>query len=214
MYISLLGFFLTPILYYNHKQEAGFLLFVYILAYSIFIVKSLSITNGLYRYKTKSIILMALVLFFPFGLFNQIGMDNPFFSVNGLVSLKEHISTNSIFWILGNLNGPRVFDTLGLLGFAPFFVFIYFIFRRKKMKRVLDGKENTFLLAMLPGLLPFWIILIPLNVVIWMKGINMSTEVFWRFCYFSQFWISISYIFFRIESKWTSKLLNLSMKGG
>lgn len=211
-YISSIGLLITPMLYYNHKQEAGFLLFVYFLAYSIFISKSLSIKSSLLRYRKKIILLLLLILFFPFGLLSRIGAQNLFYSMDGFNSLKEHISTDSILWIFGRVNGPRVFDTLGLLGFAPLIVMAILIFKKNFLKRVFEGKENTLMLAFIPGLLPFWIILVPLNLIIWMKGISMSSEVFWRFCYLTQFWISISYFFYRIESKFTPKLLTLFSK--
>jgi hypothetical protein len=55
---------------------------------------------------------------------------------------------------------------------------------------------------MLPGLMPFWILLIPLNVLIWAKTISAS-EVFWRLTYTTQFWISIAYLLQIIEPKVT-----------
>jgi hypothetical protein len=208
IYISFIGLLLTPLIYYNHKQESGFLFFVYSLTYNIVILRTFSFKNRMQRFKKWFLLLMFLILFFPFGLLGKLGAQNPFYTLEKLISLKDHISTGSFLWIFGNINGPRVFDTLGILGFAPLIVFLFLILNKNFLKKALSGKKNTFILALIPGLLPFWIILIPFNLFIWMKGISMSSEVFWRFCYLSQFWISISYFLYKLEKKWTPKILN------
>ena len=212
IYISFIGFLLTPLFYYNHKQESGFLFFVYFLTYNIVILRTFSFKNRLQRFKKWFLLLMFLILFFPFGLLSKLGAQNPFYTLEKLNSLKDHISTGSFLWIFGNINGPRVFDTLGILGFAPLIVFLFLILNKNFLKKALSGEKNTFILAIIPGLLPFWIILIPFNLFIWMKGISMSSEVFWRFCYLSQFWISISYFLYKLEKKWTPKILNQLLK--
>lgn len=209
-YFLLLGLLLTPILYYNHKQEAGFLLFVFLLSFLLIFFKAFP--KSFSGYRNLIFLFLAIVLFFPFGLFIKFQIPIPFFSLAGLNSLQENISTSSILWIFGKFNGPRVLDTLGLLGFAPLFVFAILLLKRNFLRQILHGKKNNFLLAVIPGLLPFWIILIPLNLMIWMKGISMSSEVFWRFCYLTQFWVSISFFLYRIESKMTPKLLRLLNK--
>lgn len=211
-YISLIGLLITPLLYYNHKQESGFLLFVFILAYIIIFFRSLSFKNALQRMKKWFVLLFVLILFFPFGLLSKLGSRNIFYTTESLNLLKDHITNLSNPWLFGNINGPRVFDTLGLLGFAPLIVFLILILNKNFLTKAFDGKKNKLFLAIIPGLLPFWIILIPFNLFIWMKGISMSSEVFWRFCYISQFWISISYFLYKLEMIFTPKLLKRFLK--
>lgn len=197
IYIYIIGALVTPILYYNHKQEAAFLFFNFYLAGIIIIfniIKKKRITN-----KNLLILIILSILFVPSSFLSEHNITIKIFNKQMFEYFSSHISDYGTPWYFGKLNGPRVLDTLGLLGFLPLVAILLNFIYSKSYFIIHNKTKNSFYLAMIPGLLPFWIILIPLNLIIWMKGLNMTLEIFWRFCYMTQFWISIGYIFYKFE---------------
>ncbi|MBE7411780.1 MAG: hypothetical protein L6Q54_05150 [Leptospiraceae bacterium] len=194
--VSVIGISLTPIMYYSHRQEAGFFFFVYFLSIVVLLIKIL------YRSKLKPIIkiiilgFVFLILFFPNSIF--LNSKNPIFVVKEFETYGEH-TFDFYPWLFGNIFEKRAKETFGILGFIPIIVFLGVFFYNRIMKRILSEKEGMFYFEMLPGLLPFWIILLPLNLYIWIKGAHSG--VFWRFAYTSFFWVSIGCIFQRMETK-------------
>jgi len=202
-YICILGIFLLPILFYNHRQEAGFLAFIFLLAFIILVFKILSKRNIGILNTQKFTAAILLILFFPNSFL--VNSKIPFLSIGNIAEYEASISGLSSPWVIGNIFGPRVFDTLGVIGLVPLvFCFGYFIYNRIFL-RTFSNRENSFYVTMIPGLLPFWIIFIPFNMLVWLKGTKTS-EVFWRFCYLTQFWISIAWIGYKLEGKINPKI--------
>ncbi|NUM42165.1 MAG: hypothetical protein HUU45_11115 [Leptospiraceae bacterium] len=194
--VSVLGISLTPIMYYSHRQEAGFFFFVYSLAIVTLLIKFLY--KSTLKPIIKKIILgfVFLILFFPNSIL--LNSKNPIFVVKEFETYGEH--TFGFYpWLFGNIFEKRAMETFGILGFIPIVVFLGVFFYNRIVNRSLSKKEGMFYFEMLPGLLPFWIILFPLNLYIWIKGAHSG--VFWRFAYTSFFWVSIGCIFQRMETK-------------
>lgn len=195
--------FIAPILFYNHKQEVGFLFFILELGAMVFLVRLPN--RNFFNLKNK-FILISLFLFFPFtwisNFIPQLGIVNS----KQLGIFQNHITSYSTIWYFGRINGPRVFETLAVYGYIPvlfLFTYLVYIFFLAKKKFHLN---SFFVLALIPGLIPFWIILMPTNLLIWLKGIDQSTDVFWRFCYTGQYWITISFILHQLEHPITKKI--------
>ncbi|MCP5503330.1 MAG: hypothetical protein H7A25_25755 [Leptospiraceae bacterium] len=197
---TLYGLLFTPILYFHHKQEIGFLFYLYLLVSIILSFKLITHFEWFFFRKYIYLPLIFVILFFP-----HLTPLKKIFSIFDL-SLKEelfnHVMIIKNLFIIGKLNGPRIYDTLSFYGFIPLIVVSIYFLLPKQYKFNNKKKEETFFIAMLPGLMPFWILLVPFNVLIWAKSIT-AAEVFWRATYTTQFWISIAYLLQILEPKVT-----------
>lgn len=202
IYIYILGIALIPLIYYNHKQEAGFLLYIYMLAFLIFILKLIQIKKWHLFRNYFLIPVVVTVLFFPFALYFKIFPKLLLFSIEYVEKFSLHVSSYGGLWILGRLNGPRILETLGVIGFLPLVFVIILIL----VKSFLNSLKNNIIIRkvswelFIPGLLPFWILLIPFNLMVWISLVP-ATETFWRACFATQFWITVSYIFSIFETR-------------
>ncbi len=198
VYLYFIGFLIAPILYYHHKQEVGFLIYSYLL---VSIILSIKLLTQFKYYSFRNYIwlpFLFIVLFFP--TLTPLKKIFPLLNLTFDENFIPHILLIKNIIIIGKLNGPRIFDTLSFYGFLPIIAVITFLILPQYYKFNTSEKTNNFFIAMLPGLMPFWILLIPLNVLIWAKTISAS-EVFWRLTYTTQFWISIAYLLQIIEPK-------------
>ena len=205
--LFLIGLLLLPILFYSHIQEVGFLFYTYMFSF-IFLSFRISESKELNIIRKYFWIpFLILIFFFPFA-FGKIYSKMSVFSK---MSIEKDYSLFTDYWvslIFGKWNGHRIFDTLGIMGFMPL-VFIVFYLLLYKFHILHTGKEaKKFFLGMLPGVIPFLILLVPLNMIIWIKSVN-NPELTWRLTYMSQFWISIAYFFSMLEPLFSVHLMKL-----
>ena len=198
IYLYFIGFLISPILYYHHKQEVGFLLYIYLLVFIIFSIKLL--TQCKYYFFRNYICLPFLIITFLFPQLTPFKRILPILNLNFDDNFNPHILIIKNIIIIGKLNGPRILDTLSFYGLIPFIAAIIFLLLPRHYKYNSYEKSKNFFIAMIPGLMPFWILLVPLNILIWAKSISAS-EVFWRLTYTTQFWIPIAYLLQIIEPK-------------
>lgn len=184
-------FFLMPILAYNHFQEILFL------GYMI----SINIVFLLYKlikiYKKPTYFFYAgflLLYFFPFSILHRYEIDIPYIKKWHEFDyfFQDLYSYYGTPWIFFRPTAPRIWDTLGVMGIIPIVSILFLSYGKSKW-------NNNHFKFLIPGIMPFWIYLIPTNMVLWTGVMPYSGEVFWRVTYISQYWISVSYLLYIIE---------------
>jgi len=99
---------------------------------------------------------------------------------------------------MGKIWDYRVFDTLGIMGVVPVLL-SFFYFRPGIMKDGMDKKSRIYIL----GILPFVGFCIPLYHFIWVS--NSLVTIYYRLCYSSIFWLSITYFLYHMEVRFAAK---------
>jgi hypothetical protein len=95
---------------------------------------------------------------------------------------------------MGKIWDYRVIDTLGIMGVVPLLLSIFY-FWPDFMKDDMDKKSRIFIL----GILPFIGFCIPLYHFIWVS--NSPVTLYYRLCYSSMFWLSITYFLYHMEGR-------------
>lgn len=202
--------FIFPILFFNHKQEIGFIFFS-ITFFSVIIL--LRIVYN-YEYKLYSIATL-FFLFFILFLFPLIASNNfnlKIFNLDKIKTWGEYVIIIKNSYIVSKLSFPRFIDSMGLMSFLSFLFFIMtLLFRLFIRSSNIGSKILQDLKYLIPALIPFWILLIPLNLVIWVNSITAS-EVYWRVTYMSMFWISIALYLSKYEKRINKLLPSLFVK--
>lgn len=194
-FILFLGISVVPIIYYNHHQEGGFFFFLYLLVGTILISRMIHESRWTGKLKIFShssiVFILSLPTYLILKIFNKLPMDLHL----RIEDATEHLTNYNTIWIFGKLGGPRICETLSFYGFAPLLIFILYVLYCMIGNQKINRKV---LLATLPGLLAFWLMLIPLNFMIWIKAVKVN-EHLWRMAYISQFWFPIAYFLYRLE---------------
>lgn len=190
LYTTILIFLITPLMYRNHAQEAGFMLFTLFLAYSILLYKIIVLLKS--KLWQKIIIPLAVfwlvILIFPQYKFYYLAQTA--IELEDFYRVVRHGGTAWIWFF----QEKRVWDTLGFFGMVPLVVGGVIILsgqfnivskaRLQKLQYLLAG-----------GILPFWILFIPFNLMLWSVSIT-AAEVLWRASYTSQAWILWSFLLY------------------
>lgn len=189
---------LIPILAYNHYQEVVFLCFGFVFLFFGFLYRNLGIwKNAKYYFY----ILFLGICFFPIAILQKYKISIPRLNEWGEIDyfFQGLYSYYKTPWIFFRVSAPRLWDTLGLMGIIPIFIFSILLIQLL----VFRSKRNFFykLRFIIPAILPFWIYLIPINLFVWLSIMPYSGEVFWRATYMSQYWITIAFLFYQAE-KW------------
>ena len=177
-------------------QEVGFFLYTYIFSLISLSYKLLTSVKLIYLRNFIWTPLLIGIFFLPFAFLAEKNIPLPFFPKQLIESQTNHITSYGTFWIFGKWNGSRIPNTLGFFGFLPLVISaIYLLFH---INNIFSNKTKSFMVAMLPGLMPFIVLFIPLNIMIWIRAVTSPDQV-WRITYISQFWISVAFIFSSLE---------------
>ena len=197
---TLFAFFLFPILWLNHKQEAGFLLILCSLWIGWHFHQWLwlgfcTIENKLIA-RTSKIGYLCLVFFIFMVLPQFVWFQNLVFSkyhgINYWSLNQHHVYFWNGFHLFGKIWGNRVHDTFGILGFLLLALSPLFFWNRFKPY----GNSNAHFLILISGLLPFFIFFTPLLHFFW--NVTARTDVYYRICYASIYWLPLSYLMYRV----------------
>ena len=124
--------------------------------------------------------------------------------------LKNVSSTYNTPWLFFEWNNSRIWDTLGLLGLFPnFIILIKVLFNLVQEK---SSRMNHIYMYVLLGSLPFWVYLVPFNMMIWLNAQVYYGEYFWRMAYATQFWIILSHFFYQLEKPFNALIRKLSLQ--
>ncbi|MCC5816325.1 MAG: hypothetical protein JJT78_16360 [Leptospira sp.] len=206
--VGFIGICFVPIVYYNHHQEAGFFFFLYFLVSIIVAIRLIKQSPLKQRTKYISYLSILSILYFPSYLVLNFYGKLPLDLHNRVIEATEHLTNYHTIWIFGKLSGPRIWETLSFYGFFPLFFIVFYILFTVINKNKIDRR---LILAMLPGLLTFWLMLVPLNFMIWIKAVKIN-EHLWRMAYFSQYWFTIVYFLYLIEQKRYGKFFLRSIR--
>lgn len=187
MWVFFIGLSITTIIFYSHRQEGAFFLYLYMFILFVFLSKILYHFSKI-RYLYYLILLS--IFFLPFALLKKLSIL-PETVFQNVVRYANYIVNIADIWYIGYWNAPRFFNTLSFYGFAPL-LFLFLLLYSSNKRRTLMG--------ILPGIFPFWIMFIPLNFFIWIYAVQ-SEGALYRLNYTSQYWISIAYFFFMNEYK-------------
>ena len=210
LYLILISILILPILLYNHYQEIIFFLFFLSLYFFILLHRLAS------RIRKLSILfsfLSFLVLFFPFAILMEKKIEIPYSRMSWIeiqLYLKNVSSTYNTPWLFFEWNNSRIWDTLGLLGLFPnFIILIKVLFNLVQEK---SSRMNHIYMYVLLGSLPFWVYLVPFNMMIWLNAQVYYGEYFWRMAYATQFWIILSHFFYQLEKPFNALIRKLSLQ--
>ena len=189
-----------PIIWVNHFQEAAFIGFIIILWLMINLHEKVwpllraKHSEARLRINLKLIYLFVLILIlFILPQFQFIQNNMPsFFERDNWLANQEPLVLWHGFHIIGKVWSYRIFDTLGLVGILPAFLFLLLLFSP-------SGIERKNIRIMLLGVVPFIVYFTPLFNFIWASNSDIST--YYRFCYCSMFWLSISFFLGELEAK-------------
>jgi hypothetical protein len=196
----LLGLFAAllcvPILITNHLQEAVFIAFIAV------IMLSIVIGENLWRITTpRQRIAGCFILFGVLFIMPQFESVQTLIGHYSLVNDWEKNQAVVYYWkgihIMGKIWDFRVNDTLGFMGIAPLFIGIFFLW-----PGIINAPAHVKVRALVLGILPLIIYCIPLFHLIWVTNcVNRATRVryYYRICYSSMFWISITFFLFSIK---------------
>jgi hypothetical protein len=195
-----------PILVVNHIQEAMFVSLicgVWVLYFLVRLVaSSLAANHRLWRYPGWWLFLVLLfVLFFilPQWAVFQAGLRHLFIRDNWQAFHDTLVTWNGLH-LIGKIWAYRVHDTLGFFGILPVLMIPLFVF-----SRVIGQHNEKKWLILLLGLLPFTVYCTPFLNFVWTSNL-VTTEVYYRVCYNSLFWLPLSLVLCDFESyirKWT-----------
>ena len=189
LFLAIMG---LPILWVNHKQEAIFLSFIAVIwlvwnlhgrlwrSFSAKTLKSLYLT----------FIVVILFVFPQFEAFRQIFF--PWFEANYWKDNQDLIYHWQEIHLIGKVWAYRVNDTLGFMGFLPLILAGLFLIPGFKSRH----KDHLGRIILL-GILPFLGYFLPLIHFVWVSNNHRST--YYRFCYFSMFWLPLCYLLYRLE---------------
>ena len=186
---------LLPLLFFHHRQEVGLLFFssslaFFILGYRLFVKLKIVWVNRFLLF-----ILLFVIFFIPH--LTPLKHVIPFLDSALIDDYNSFLYSIGDLIVIGKVSDSRILDTLSFYGFIPFIIFIVYTFLSLFSLRFVKKYRIVYFSAF-PGIVPFWILFIPLNLLIWCKAIT-AQEVFWRLCYSSQFWISVACLFQVIE---------------
>ncbi len=186
---------LTPVLYVNHIQEALFLILI------AFMWLVITASEGILANKNRKLNWLFFgTLFLVFFILPQFpsfqSVLAKYFIINDWEKNQALVVTTGPLHLMGKIWSYRISDTLGLMGFlavpAAILILVF-----------AQNQPNRYRVAIV-GILPFLVYCLPLLNFIWLsncKWLPTHTRYYYRMCYSSMFWVSISYIFFIIEQR-------------
>ena len=203
-----------PVLWINHKQEAAFIGFIFVIWILIYAHKWIWLAL---KQSTLSKIIYLSIVLLVFVIIPQHPQVYEWMSEtnnNVLEELAYNWRTNQYlfvhwfsFYQIANFWGYRVGDSLGLMGFLPVILVIPLLLSKIKGKRV----EQIRIIIL--SLLPLILMLTPLFSSIWVASLKAATamDVYWRMVYSSLYWLALAAILFRYEQnllpiKWMKKI--------
>jgi len=200
LFTAILG---LPILWVNHQQEAVFLAAIAL----IWLVWNsherlwslLERVNDYFKRNYLAIILKTLYLAFIFVVLFILPQVKAFREIldHWFTGHFWEINKNLIYYwqgfhLFGKVWAYRVNDTLGFFGFLPLILIVPLLIPGF----IVRNRENRGRLILL-GILPFLGYFLPLLHFIWVS--NNIPDTYYRFCYFSMFWLPICYLLHNLE---------------
>jgi hypothetical protein len=196
---TFIGLIVIPIIWVNHQQES--VLLVFVISVWLFLNIHGHIWKGIKNIYQFRWLVKALYIFTLFTTVFLIPQLDVFQNIFLKISVSNYWTENQplvVVWnkfhLIGKVWDYRVRDTLGLLGFLPL-AFCLLIF----VPGFTDKKTEIGIRVVVLGSLPFIGYLLPLPHFIWAS--NVKQNVYYRLCYISMFWISISYFLYIVETR-------------
>ena len=189
---SLIGICYVPVVYYNHKQEAAFFVFLYLFSFFLICLKLFLKSRNFY---IRAVTVITLSIFFlPTKMYHIVltSLSIPLKDWNIYVELQRN---NLFFWgysVFPRWDLPRFHDTMGLVGYLPLItttILLIFFRNRNFLKYHL----------IYPWGIVFWVLATPLPFYVWSVALTSPVE-FWRIAYISQYWVPIAFFLQFIEN--------------
>jgi hypothetical protein len=159
---------------------------------------------NIFRSRVKSVYVLVIFVFFfivpQFEFFQE--FLSQYFLLNDWEKNQKLVFSWNGIHLIGKIWSYRVNDTLGFIGVATLFFSIALLwFKRETVST--ERKSRIIIL----GILPFIVYFVPFFHFIWVSNCKWTPyhiRYYYRICYSSMFWITISFFIFELQQMYVS----------